>query len=154
MSAGAAAAAGNSVFVLSSIDDTCPGVLNTAVQKLGSFTREQILRQLKKYGTPEITQEPNRYNIDGHPAAITMASAEAADTPPGKRPTTTYAAKACVLGNVPVKGSKSDPAPVTKHVFCFDFTTPHKNLLTQMLAFTIQFDQDQPQPLVPGSILR
>ncbi len=153
LSAGSATATSNSIFILSSIDDTCPGVLHAA-QQLGAFTREQILRQLKQYGTPVITREPARYNIDGHPAAITIASAQAADTPSGKTPATTYAAKACVLGNVPVKASKSSPAVATKHVLCFDFTTQHRDLLPQMLAFTIQFDQRAPQALVPGSVLR
>jgi hypothetical protein len=154
LSAGAPAGTGSSVFVLSSIDNTCPGILNAASQKLGSFTREQILRQLKKYGTPSITQEPTRYNIDGHPAAITMASAEPENTPPGKLPTITYAAKACVLGSIPEKSGKSNPASSIRHVLCFDFTAPQKDLLTQMLAFTIQFDERPPQALVPGSVLR
>ena len=67
---------GNSVFVLSTMDDACPGVLLNASKQLGSFTREQILRQLKSYGTPLVTQEPVRYSIEGHPAAITMGSAQ------------------------------------------------------------------------------
>jgi len=83
-----------------------------------------------------------------------MASAEAADASSRKTPATTYAAKACVLGDIPVKASKSGPAVSTKHVFCFDFTTQQKDLLPQMLAFTIQFDQHMPQPLVPGNVLR
>ncbi len=96
LSAGSATATSNSIFILSSIDDTCPGVLHAA-QQLGAFTREQILRQLKQYGTPVVA---------------------------------------------------------TKHVLCFDFTTQHRDLLPQMLAFTIQFDQRAPQALVPGSVLR
>jgi len=144
---------GSSVFVLSTMDDACPGVLLNASRQLGSFTKEQILRQLKNYGTPVVTQEPVRYNIDGHPAAITMGSAQP-ETQPGKMPATTYAAKACVLGNVAVKATKSEPAQPTKHVLCFDFTTQQKDLLPLLLAFTIQFDEGKPQSLVPGNILR
>jgi hypothetical protein len=146
---------GNSVFVLSSMDDACPGVLLNASKQLGSFTKEQILRQLKSYGTPVVTQEPVRYSIDGHPAAITMGSAQPDTAPPGKTlVTTTYAAKACVLGNVAVKATKTDPAQPTKHIFCFDFTTQQKDLLPLILGFTIQFDQGKTQSLVPGNILR
>jgi hypothetical protein len=146
---------GNSVFVLSTLDDACPGVLLNASKQLGSFTREQILRQLKSYGAPVVTQEPVRYSIEGHPAAITMGSAQPdAAAQSGKTPVTTYAAKACVLGNVAVKATKSEPAQSTKHIFCFDFTTQQKDLLPLMLGFTIQFDEDRPQSLVPGNILR
>jgi hypothetical protein len=152
LSAGAATPRGNSVFVISSIDDTCPQVLNAA-QKLGPFTREQILRELKQYGAPEITQGPTRYSIDGHPAAVTLASVQP-DTPSSKTPATTYAAKACVLDSVPVKGDKSSPASPANHVVCFDFTAPQKELLLQTLAFTIQFQQRPPQALVPGTIFR
>lgn len=144
---------GSSVFVLSTMDDACPGVLQNASRQLSSFTKEQILRQLKSYGTPAVTQEPVHYSIDGHPAAVTMGSAQP-DAQPGKTPTTTYAAKACVLGNVAVKATKSEPAQPTKHILCFDFTTQQKDLLPLMLGFTIQFDEGKPQSLVPGNILR
>jgi hypothetical protein len=144
---------GSSVFVLSTMDDTCPGVLQNASRQLSSFTKEQILRQLKSYGTPAVTQEPVHYSIDGHPAAVTMGSAQP-DAQPGKTTTTTYAAKACVLGNVAVKATKSEPAQPTKHILCFDFTTQQKDLLPLMLGFTIQFDEGKPQSLVPGNILR
>jgi hypothetical protein len=145
---------GTSSFVLSTIDGTCPNVLRGATQ-LGPFIREQILRQLKQYGEPTITQEATRYTIDGHPAAIILASVPMPQTPTNKLPTTTYAAKACVLGNIPVKPrKKSDPVEPTRHVLCFDFTTPHSDLLTLMFAFSMQFDNDAPQPIVPGTVIR
>jgi hypothetical protein len=145
---------GTSSFVLSTIDGTCPNVLRGATQ-LGPFIREQIIRQLKQYGEPTVTQESTKYTIDGHPAAIVLASVPMPTTPTNKLPTTTYAAKACVLGNVPVKPKKkSDPVEPTRHVLCFDFTTPHSDLLTLMFAFTMQFDSDAPQPMVPGSVIR
>ncbi len=154
LSGGSTTKLGSSVFVLSTMDDACPGVLLSASRQLSSFTKEQILRQLKSYGTPAVTQEPVRYSIDGHPAAVTMGSAQPDETQPGKMPTTTYAAKACVLGNVAVKATKSEPAQPTKHILCFDFTTQQKDLLPLMLSFTIQFDEGKPQSLVPGNILR
>jgi hypothetical protein len=84
-----------------------------------------------------------------------MGSAQPDTAPPGKTlVTTTYAAKACVLGNVAVKATKNDPAQPTKHIFCFDFTTQQKDLLPLILGFTIQFDQGKTQSLVPGNILR
>ncbi|MEO6806198.1 MAG: hypothetical protein ABI286_09965 [Edaphobacter sp.] len=143
-----------SSFVLSTIDNTCPNVLHGAATLLGPFIREQILRQLKQYGEPTITQEPANYAIDGHPAAIVLASVPMPDVK-GKIPRTTYAAKACVLGNIPVKPRrKSDHVEPTRHVLCFDFTTLHKDLYTLMFAFTMQFDKDTPQPIVPGSVIR
>ncbi len=142
-----------SSFVLSTIDNTCPNVLRGATL-LGPFIREQILRQLKQYGEPTITQEPATYAIDGHPAAIVLASVPMPQVK-GKIPMTTYAAKACVLGNIPVKArKKSTPVEPTRHVLCFDFTTLHKDLYTLMFAFTMQFDNDAPQPMVPGSVIR
>src|SRR5882757_6832608 len=114
-----------SSFVLSTIDNTCPNVLHGATL-LGPFVREQILRQLKQYGEPTITQEP-----------------------------TNYTAKACMLGNIPVKPKKkSDPVDPTRHVLCFDFTTLHQDLYHLMFAFSMQFDNDPPQPMVPGSVIR
>jgi hypothetical protein len=142
-----------SSFVLSTIDNTCPNILRGATL-LGPFIREQILRQLKQYGEPTITQEPVDYAIDGHPAAIVLASVPMPDVK-GKIPTTTYAAKACMLGNIPVKPrKKSQPVEPTRHVLCFDFTTLHQDLYTLMFAFTMQFDNDAPQPIVPGSVIR
>jgi len=145
--------AGSTAFLFSTIDKTCPAVLQAAQEHLGSFTKEQVLRQLKRYGTPSITDDPSRYTIAGHPAAITLAWAQAPDTPSGKPGAVTYAAKACVLGSVPAKSKKEPPVDI-KHVICFDFTTPQRDLLTLLLGFTIQFDNDPPQALVPGSILR
>jgi hypothetical protein len=149
---------GTSVFVLSTIDNTCPNVLRGAATDLGAFTREQVLRQLKQYGDPVVTQEPTRYTIDGHPAVITLASAQSATTPGTNGitpPRITYAAKACFLGNVPVKPRRrSDPVEPTRHVLCFDFTTQERDLLPLMFAFSMQFDNQSPQPLVPGSTLR
>lgn len=143
-----------SSFDLSTIDNTCPNILHGASTLLGPFVREQILRQLKQYGEPTITQEPVNYAIDGHPAAIVLASVPMPDAK-GKIPRTTYAAKACVLGNIPVKPRrKSDHVEPTRHVLCFDFTTLHKDLYTLMFAFTMQFDNDTPQPIVPGSVIR
>jgi hypothetical protein len=143
-----------SSFVLSTIDNTCPNVLRGATL-LGPFVREQILRQLKQYGEPTITQEPTSYAIDGHPASLVLASVPMPVTPDNKLPRTTYAAKACVLGNIPVKQrKKSDLVEPTRHVLCFDFTTLHKDLYTLLFAFTMQFDQDTPQPMVPGSVIR
>ena len=140
-------------FVLSTIDNTCPNVLRGATL-LGPFIREQILRQLKQYGEPTITQEPTNYAIGGHPASIVLASVPLPEVK-GRIPTTTYAAKACVLGNIPVKTrKKSQPVDPTRHVLCFDFTTLHSDLYTLMFAFTMQFDNDQPQPIVPGSVIR
>lgn len=146
-----------SVFVLSTIDNTCPAILNGAAH-LGPFVREQLLRQLKRYGDPVITQDPTRYTIDGHPAVIAVASAKPAADPALNNLTavkTTYAAKACFLGNVPVKPhKKSDPVDPPKHVLCFDFTTQQQTLLSLMFSFSLQFDNNSPQPLVPGSALR
>jgi hypothetical protein len=154
LTGGATTKLGSSVFVLSTMDDSCPGVLLNASKQLGAFTKEQILRQLKSYGTPVVTQDPVRYSIDGHPAAITLGSAAPEKAEPGKTLVTTYAAKACVLGNVAVKATKTDPAQPTKHIFCFDFTTQQRDLLPLILGFTIQFDEGKTQSLVPGNILR
>jgi hypothetical protein len=158
LSASSISPVGTSVFVLSTIDNTCPGVLHGASTDLGAFTREQVLRQLKQYGDPVITQEPTHYTIDGHPAVITLASAQAAETPGTTGitpPRITYAAKACLFGNVPVKPRKrSDPVDQPRHVLCFDFTTQQRDLLPLMFSFSMQFDNESPQPLVPGSALR
>jgi hypothetical protein len=143
-----------SSFVLSTIDNTCPNVLRGATQ-LGPFIREQILRQLKQYGEPTITQEPTGYAIDGHPAAIVLASVPLPATPENKLPRTTYAAKACVLGSIPVKPRKrSDPVEPVRHVLCFDFTTQHREFYSLLFGFTMQFDNDSPLPLVPGTVIR
>jgi hypothetical protein len=157
LSASSISSVGTSVFVISTIDSTCPSVLHGAITDLGAFTREQILRQLKQYGDAVITQEPTHYAIDGHPAVITLASAQT-DVPGTSNitpPKVTYAAKACFLGTIPVKPrKKSDPVEQPKHVLCFDFTTQQRDLLSLMFSFSTQFDSDAPQPLVPGSALR
>jgi hypothetical protein len=143
-----------SSFALSAVDSTCPDVLHSATQ-LGPFIREQILRQLKQYGEPAITQEPTRYNIDGRPAAITLASVPVPATS-GKVARTTYAAKACVLGSIPVKARKKDSKPVepVSRVFCFDFTTQNNDLLNLMFSFIVQFDNDPLTPTFPASVVR
>jgi hypothetical protein len=97
-----------SSFALSTVDRTCPDVLHLATQ-LGPFIREQILRQLKQYGEPTITREPTRYNIDGRPAAIILASVPM-PAASGMVARSTYAAKACVLNSLPVKSRKKTPA--------------------------------------------
>ena len=143
----------SSSFALSTIDDTCPETLRTAIE-LGPFTREQVLRQLKQYGEPQIIQEPSRYAIAGHPAAITVASVTIPEAP-GKVAQVIYAANACALGNIPVKSRRrSDPATPVTHVVCFDFTTQNGGMLTQMFSFIIQFDNAQPQPMFPSSVVR
>jgi hypothetical protein len=157
LSANSDVPAGTSIFVLSTIDNTCPSVLHGASTDLAAFVREQILRQAKRFGTPTITQEPTHYIVDGHPAIIAVASSEAA---PEKTlnniipPKITYAAKACVLGNIPVKPRRHEVAEPTRHILCFDFTTQQRELLSLMFGFTMQFDNHAPQPLVPGSALR
>jgi hypothetical protein len=158
LSASSTNSATTSVFVLSTIDNACPGILHGAATDLGAFTREQVLRQLKRYGDPVIIQEPSHYTIDGHLAAITLASAQAPDngvTTTIMQPKVTYAAKACWLGNIPAKPHKrTDPVDEAKHVLCFDFTTQQRDLFSLMFAFSIQFDNGSPQPLVPGNALR
>jgi len=147
---------GASSFVLSSIGSACPSLLNEAVANLDKFTRSQALGRLKEYGKPEVTRDPTHYSIDGHPASITIAAVKhPAPYNPNSiaPPKITYAAKACVLGEVPDKHSKESLAAQTKHIVCFDFTTQHKDLLPLMLAFTVQFDGHDPEPLVPGGIL-
>ena len=143
-----------SSFVLSTIDNTCPAVLHGATN-LGPFVREQILRQLKQYGEPTVTQEPTLYAIDGHPAAIVLASVPMPVVAGNRIPRTTYAAKACMLGSIPVvPRHKHDPVDPVRHVLCFDFTTLHQDVLNVLFGFSMQFDKDPPQPIVPGSVIR
>jgi hypothetical protein len=156
LSASSLSPAGPSVFVLSTIDGTCPNILRGATV-LGPFIREQILRQMKRYGDATITQEPSHYVIDGHPAAVVLASATPPDAPTDgiHQPKITYAAKACLLGNVPEKPKKrSDPVDPIRHVLCFDFTTQDQSLLSLLYGFSMQFDNGQPQPIIPGSAIR
>lgn len=147
---------GVSAFVFSTIGSACPGVLHSAATKLDEFTREQVLNQLKQYGKPVVMQDPTSYTIDGHPAMVTIASVQQStriDLNSIAHPKMIYAAKACVLGNIPPRHSKSSLADATKRVFCFDYTTHEHDLLPVMLAFTMQFDGQGPQPVVPGGIL-
>jgi hypothetical protein len=143
-----------SSFALSTINDTCPDVLRRATQ-LGSFIREDILRQLKQYGEPSITQEPTHYIIDGRPAAIILASVPMRATS-GKVARTTYAAKACALASIPLKARKKDAKPIepVSRVFCFDFTTQNNDLLNLMFSFIVQFNNDPLTPVFPASVVR
>jgi hypothetical protein len=143
-----------SSFALSTVDKTCPALLRSGTQ-LGPFIREEILHQLKRYGEPSIIQEPTRYNIDGRPAAIILASAPMPQTS-GKVARTTYAAKACALASIPSKARKKDSRPVEpiSPVLCFDFTTQNHELLNLMFSFILQFDNDPLTPMFPASVVR
>jgi hypothetical protein len=145
---------GNSVLVFSIIDSSCPTILKDA-QQLGTFTHEQLLRQLKRYGVPTITKETTTYTLDGRPAAVTMASAHATETQRGDILTTTYAAKACVFAEPQVYDSdrrlRQPPSP--GRVLCFDFTTQQRGLLPQMLNFPVQFGHQGAHAVVPTSVL-
>jgi hypothetical protein len=150
-SAGSSPAMGDSAFVFSTIDGACPGILQQA-QQLGSFTKDQILRQLKRYGTPTITRQPSRYTIEGHPAAVTVASAAGDTKLPNGSLLTTYAVKACMLNDrAGAATTKKDDA---RDVLCFDFTTQRRELLTSVLTFVIQADGHPPQSIVPSSTVR
>jgi hypothetical protein len=141
-----------SSFALSTVDNTCPDVLRFA-NRLGPSIREQILNQLKQYGQPGIIQEPTGYTIDGHAAAITLASAIMPATS-GKAARTIYAVKACVLGSILAKRrKKSEPAVPISHVLCFDFTTQNSDLLNLMFSFVVQFDDGPLEPMFPGRVL-
>jgi hypothetical protein len=143
--------AGPSSFVLSRIDATCPVLLRKAAA-LGPFTRVQLLSQLKQFGEAKISHEPTRYMIDGRPAAITLGSVSTmpAGHHSGK---TIYAAKACALSDIPSGGHKrSDTVDPASRVLCFDFSTENSDLISMMFAFIIQFDDDPPAPLFPGSV--
>ena len=141
-----------SSFALSTVDNTCPDVLRFATQ-LGPFIREKILNQLKQYGQPGIIQEPTSYTIDGHAAAMTLASVIMPVTS-GKVARTTYAVKACVLGSIPAKRrKKSEPSGPLSHVLCFDFTTQNSDLLNLTFSFIIQFGDGPPEPMFPGRVL-
>ena len=135
--------AGPSSFVLSRIDHACPELLRRA-NALGPFTRVQLLRQLNQFGEAKISHEPTRYMIDGRPAAITVGSVSHA----GK---TIYAAKACAL-NDPGGGRKKPGPADSGRVLCFDFSTENSDLISLMFAFIIQFDDDPPASLFPGSV--
>lgn len=147
---------GTSAFVISSIGTACPNVLQSAAANLDSFTREQILRQLKRYGNPKVERDAVHYTVDGRPATIVIASVKhpaPVDVNSIRPPKMTYAAKACMLAEVPDRHSKLSIAEQTRHIVCFDFTAAENDLLPEMLAFTVQFDGSSPEPLVPGGIL-
>jgi hypothetical protein len=141
-----------SSFALSTVDNTCPDVLRFATQ-LSPFIREKILSQLKGYGQPNIIQEPMGYMVDGHAAAMILASVIMPATS-GKVARTIYAVKACMLGSIPAKRrKKSEPAGPLGQVLCFDFTTQNSDLLNQMFSFIVQFDDGPPEPMFPGKVL-
>jgi len=153
LSRNSALPAGASTFVVSTIDSSCPEGLREAAQ-LGPFTRVQIVRQLKQYGEPTITREPTRYVLDGHPAAITLASVSM----PGaanEASRTIYAAKACAVDGTASKGrGKSELAAPNSRVLCFDFTTQNVDLFNLMLSFIIQFGDDPPEPIFLARVYR
>jgi len=141
-----------SSFAVSTIDNNCPEVLRFAT-RLGPFIRERILSQLKQYGEPSIIQEPSSYTIDGHAAAITLASV-IMPAASGKVTRTVYAAKACVLGRILARGRKrSESAGPINHVVCFDFTTQNSDLLNLMFSFIVQFDDRPLEPMFSGRVL-
>ena len=142
--------AGPSSFVLTRIEPVCSELIQKATA-LGPYTRVELLRQLKQFGEARISHEPTRYIIDGRPAAITVGSVSvpSADHRAGK---TIYAAKACALSDIPAAGRKKPDQPEIGHVLCFDFSTENSDLISLMFAFIIQFDNDPPAPLFPGSI--
>ena len=153
LSRNSALPAGSSSFVVSTIDSSCPDGLREAAQ-LGPFTRTQILRQLKQYGEPRITREPTRYTIDGHTAAITLATVS---MPAAANETSRalYAAKACALVSMTGKGrGKSEPVALNSHILCFDFSTENSDLFSLMLSFVIQFGDDPPEPIFLGRVYR
>jgi len=153
LTAGSESKLGSSAFVISVIDSACPSVLKQA-QQPGSFTRDQILRQLKTYGAASLTQEPFRYTIDGRQAAVTLAMAEPNDTTMGMHKATTYAAKACFFSNVPAKSSGKQGAAMSDQVICFDYTTQNRELMTRILSFTVKFSDQETHPVVPGNAVR
>jgi hypothetical protein len=151
--ANSALPAGPSSFVVSTMDNSCPESPREAAQ-LGPLTRAQILRQLKQYGEPTITREPTRYAIDGHPAAVTLASASMPGTA-NEAPRTVYAAKACALRSIAGKArGKSELFAPDSRVLCFDFTTQNIDLFNLMLSFVIQFGDDPPEPIFLGRVYR
>jgi len=153
LSAGSESKQGSSAFVISIINNACPGVLKQAEQE-GSFTREQILRQLKQYGMASLTQEPFRYSIESRPAAVTLAMAKPDDASVGGgHVLPTYAAKACFLNNLPEHSSSKQASAASGEVICFDFTTQNRELLTRILSFTVKFGDGDMRPIVPGNAL-
>jgi hypothetical protein len=149
LTADSAIPAGPSSFVLTTIDPTCPELLRKATA-LGPFTRVQLLRQLKQFGEARISHDPTRYIIDGRPAAITVGSVSI--PPADHHAKTIYAAKACALSDIPSGGRKKSNQTDVDRVLCFDFSTENSDLISLMFAFIIQFDNDPPAPLFPGSV--
>jgi hypothetical protein len=138
---------GASTFAVSTVDNACPDMPRDAAA-LGPYIRGQIWNQLKQQGVAAITREPMRYLIGGRPAAIILASVTTRD----KVPHTTYAAKACALGEIPTaRRKKSDPVARARRVLCFDFTTDNSDLVSMMFSFIIQFGDDPPEPLFSAS---
>ena len=141
-----------SSFALSTVRNTCPDFLRFATQ-LGPLIREKILSQLKQYGQPSIIREPTSYTIDGHAAAVTLASV-IMPAAFGHVVRTTYAAKACVLGSILAKRRKqSEPIEPISHVVSFDFTTEDSDLLNVMFSFIVQFEDIPLEPMFPGKLL-
>ncbi len=140
-----------SALVFSIIDDACPTILHDA-QKLGDFVNTQILRQLKRYGTPAITKGPSLYTFDGRSAAVILASA----TTDAPKPITTYAAKVCMFGNVTAYTFGKIPSQLTaaNSVICFDFTTRQHDGLEPLFSLPLIFEDLAPRSLVPAAILR
>lgn len=150
MSARSALASGASTFALSTIDNSCPDTLRAALT-LGAFTRQQVLDQLKPSGKLAIIHEPARYAIDGHPAAITLASASLATD--DEKVSQVYAAKACAVESVARPAhKKSEAAEPGSEVFCVDFTTQNRDQFSLMLSFIVQFGDDAPEPLFLSSV--
>lgn len=140
-----------SALVFSIIDDACPTILRDA-QKLGDFVQAQILRQLKRYGTPTITKGPSLYTFDGRSAAFILASATS-DAP---KPVTTYAAKICMFANVTAYTFGKIPSHLTAEnsVICFDLTTRQHDLLAPMFNQPIIFGDLAPRSIIPAALLR
>jgi hypothetical protein len=168
LSVGSPNTPGKPVFVLSIIDDACPAVLKQT-QQLSTFTRDQLLRQLARYGLPTLTKESRTFTLDGRPSVVALGTATPdashPDTalPPhpssaasASSPTTTYAAKICTFAHIPTDTGghflhqTSSPTPI----LCFDFTTQQSSVLDELLALPIQFGDDAPRSLVPAAILR
>jgi hypothetical protein len=149
----ASSVADRSSFTLSTIDNTCPELLQRAIE-LGPFTRERVLVQLKQYGVPTVIQTPVSYAIAGHPAAVSIASV-AIPASPGKVARTIYTAKACALGNILAKKhKKSDPTEPVTHVICIDFTTQDSGLFAQMFSFIVKFDDAPLGTIFPDYVIR
>jgi hypothetical protein len=144
-----------SALVFSIIDDACPTILHDA-QKLGDFVNTQILRQLKRYGTPTITKGPSLYTFDGRSAAVILATATPDATKDAPKAVTTYAAKVCMFANVTAYTFGKIPSQLTatNSVICFDFTTRQRDRLTPMFNLPLVFGDSAPRSMVPAAILR